>query len=166
MKISEKIDSRIKSFAKELNIDIDEIILNEKIEIKDLNMEKYTLDDLIKNISKILENIKLNDNLILEILKFVPTENHPFYKENKDIKNIYIIYFNKEIKSEIIVDTKIESFWTIIKKKILNYIQSQISQEKKISSHKINKYIEMMNQYNQYFDFEKYELLPNVKIIY
>jgi hypothetical protein len=27
----------------------------------------------------------------------------------------------------------------------------------------MNEYVEMINKYNQYFDFEKYELLPNMK---
>ena len=115
LKMSERIDANIKKFAKKLEIYIDDIILNEKILIKDLIINKYTLDDLILNLTKVLENVLLNENIISDILKFTPLENHPFYHESKDIKNIYTAYFGIEIKPEIIIETKIESFWELSK---------------------------------------------------
>ena len=145
LKKSENINTGIKKFAKMLDINIDEFILNENIEIKDLNIQKYTLDDLILQITKVLENVPFNEIIVLELLKFVPVETHPFYNENSDIKNIYRICFKEIIKKEIIVDTKIESFWNLIKKKIMNYIQIEISHSKGINA---NRYVEMINQYN------------------
>jgi hypothetical protein len=139
--MSEKINANIKKFAKKLDIFIDDIILSEKILIKDLNINKYTLDDLIQNLTKELENVKLDKNIVSDILRFEPLENHPFSNESKDIKNIFTKYFGIEIKPEIIVDTKIESFWRVIKKRIMNYIQLKISEENKISKNYIYKYI-------------------------
>ena len=46
----------------------------------------------------------------------------------------------------------------------MDYIQLKISEEKKISEKNIDNYIEILNQYNKYFDFEKYSLLPNLKL--
>ena len=162
LKISDKINLGIKNLASKLEIFIDEIILNEKIKIKDIVMEKYTLDDLIQKITKNLETVALNEEMAFYLLRFTPLENHLFYNENKDIKDIYKIYFIKEIKNEIIVDTKIESFWQIIKKKVMSYIQYKISKEKNISKNVIDNYIEMLNKYYKYFDFDKYSLLPNI----
>jgi len=168
LKMPEKINANIKKFAKKLKIYIDDIILNEKISIKDLSISKYTLDDLILNLTKELENVKLNENIISDVLKFVPLKNHPFYLENKDIKNIYTTYFGMEIKFEIIIDTKIESFWGVIKRRTMDYIQLEISKVKIFSKDDIgidiDDYIEVLNKYNKYFDFEKYPLLPNVNL--
>ena len=46
----------------------------------------------------------------------------------------------------------------------MNYIQLEISEENKISENDIDNYIEILNQYKKYFDFEKYALLPNLKL--
>lgn len=164
LKMSEKINANIKKFAKKLEIFIDDIILNEKILIKDLNINKFTLDDLILTLTKELESVELDKNIVSDMLRFIPLKNHPFYHECQDIKNIYSAYFSIEIKPEIIVDTKIESFWQVIKKRIMNYIQLEISEENKISEDDIDNYIEILNQYKKYFDFEKYSLLPNINL--
>ena len=61
------------------------------------------------------------------------------------------------MKLDIILESKNENFWNMTQKVVMAYIQEQVSS----NGRTCKGYIEMINKYQKYFNFEQYKLLLN-----
>ena len=187
-----------------IDSDLNKSLLNNKIKINGLKIKYFNNDDLIEKIINYFKtNPQKNENKDEDkndfikskfyiskcILNFLPKENlndnkeqnNKIFKKYKDIRNIYKIICNNNIKNEEL-EIKNESIWSIISYFILEQLQEilnnlKISQKKTKENYILgveienkykkkyfvvkNDYINLLNTYQSYFDFKTYKLLPN-----
>ena len=163
------INKQIKNVAEEYaNLKFNDKILNHKIQINNLNIKKYCMDDLLNEINQFFQS-KSSINEKIEISKilinFVPNlesndANDKIIEMHKDIRDIYFYKYKQLLKEEIL-ETNVNTIWASVDKYIMIYTQNEFQNLKEIDIEKGNSYIELLNKYQKYFDFEKYELIPN-----
>ena len=173
LNIEYNINEEIKNGAKEFfGLKYDEKILNDKIKINILKISIYSIDDLLKEINQFLNN---NDNkefdrykkneLCKILINFIPKlesndENDKIFNIHKDIRSIYGSVCKILLKEEII-QTQVNSIWTSVDKYIMIFTQEYLDDKKKMDIESDNNYIEILNKYQDHFDFNKYNLIPN-----
>ena len=87
--------------------------------------------------------------------------NNNIIKKHKNIKNIYNIIFKSSLKEEKLI-TNVNSIWTSVDKYIMINLQKELDYKKEINiKEDNNKYIDLMNKYQEYFDFKEYDIIPN-----
>ena len=163
------INDEIKNGAlKYTDIKFNDKILHPKIKINNLNIKKYCTEHLLKEINKFLQE-KLDSEEKIDISKilisFSPQLesndiNDKIIKKHNDIREIYNYEYKTFLKGEIL-ETKVNTIWDNVDKNIMKDIQTKF-QEKEIINEEIkNNYIQILNNYQNYFDFDKYSLIPN-----
>ena len=164
-----------------IKYDINEFLLNRNIQINNLNIKYFDNNDLIEIINNYLKyNFQKNYNNCFTIskiiIKYLPKENNDKYK---DIRDFYQILTNNKFSNEIL-ETKHDSIWINVENIILEGIHKNLDNNKirfnNISNYKsikegyiridanniaCNSYIESLNKYQKYLDFQKYALIPN-----
>ena len=171
LSLEENINEEIKNAAKEyINLQYDNKILNKTIKINNLNITKYCMDDLLNEINQYLNNkniIEINKFEICKILmNYLPNlesndTNINILNSHNDIRFIYASVFETPLKEELI-QTKVNSIWTSVDKYIIIYTQLELQSRKGIKINaNINKYIDLLNKYQSYFNFKEYNIIPN-----
>ena len=99
------------------------------------------------------------------MINYIPTlesndANDNIMKEHNDIRFVYSKLSEKILNNEIL-NTKVNYIWTSIDKYIMVDLQQKLSNKKDIDIDKINDYIKLLNEYQKYFDFKEYNLIPN-----
>ena len=160
-----------------IGLNINEFLLNKNIQIKNLNIKYFDNNNLIEIINKYLKsNFQKNFKNCLKIskiiIKYLPNENNYNYK---DIRDLYQILTNDKFSDEIL-ETKYDSIWTNVTNIILEDVQQSLDNNEiifknesgkegyiKIGDTKIaaNSYIDLLNKYQKYLNFEEYALIPN-----
>ena len=160
-----------------IGLNINEFLLNKNIQIKNLNIKYFDNNNLIEIINKYLKsNFQKNFKNCLKIskiiIKYLPNENNYNYK---DIRDLYQILTNDKFSDEIL-ETKYDSIWTNVTNIILEDVQRSLDNNEiifknesgkegyiKIGDTKIaaNSYIDLLNKYQKYLNFEEYALIPN-----
>ena len=132
------------------------------------------MDDLLKEINQFLNNSQDNKELdkykkkeLCKILiNFIPNlesndANNKILKSHNDIRFIYSSIYSMVLKEEII-QTQNNTIWTSVDKYIMIYIQEELNKKKEMDNDLKNNYIEILNKYQQYFNFDEYDLIPNI----
>ena len=171
LKEEKDINEAIKNGAKlYINLKFDDKILNPKIKIENLIISKYTMDNLLNEINQFLNNpLALEGNkieLCKILINFIPKlesndANDNILIKHNDIRLIYSFVSNKTLKNELI-HTKENSIWASIDKYIMIYVQKSLQDSKQLSLNlNKNMYIKILNEYQKYFNFEEYSIIPN-----
>ena len=161
-----------------IRYNIDDILLNKNIQINNLNIKYFDNNNLIDIINKFLKsNFKKNFNICLKIskiiIKYLPSETNDNYK---NIRDLYKILTNDKYSDEIL-ETKYDSIWTNVTFIILEEIQKSLDYNEIIFKNEsskegyiiifgytritTNSYIDLLNKYQKYLNFEQYALIPN-----
>ena len=166
------INETIKNGAKKyINLQFDNKILNHKIKIDNLIISKYSMDNLLNEINQFLNNQNIYYNNKIELCKilinFLPNlesndANDNILLSHNDTRLIYSFIFEKTLKKDFI-QTQANSIWTSIDKYIMINIQEYLQKSQKIDikSNRKDNYIEILNKYQKYFNFEIYDIIPN-----
>ena len=163
--INQEIKKGVEEIAK---LKFNEKLLNPKIKINNLNINIFSIDDLLNEINQYLNSKPFTQEKfeISQILiKFVPSlesndMNDKIINEHKDIINIYFHINKMPLKYEIL-QTNFNSIWTSVDKYIMIDVQDKLQNRKSIDIKKEYEYIEFLNKYQKYFNFSKYNLIPN-----
>ena len=163
------INKQIKNGAEEYaKLKFNDKILNPKIHINNLNIKKYCIDDLLNEINQFFQTKSFSDEKV-EISKilinFIPKlesndANNKIFQKHKDIRDIYF-YKKESLLIEEKLETNVNTIWESVDNNIMTYIQKKLIKLKKIDIDKINNYIEFLNKFQKYFDFNEYDLIPN-----
>ena len=162
------INEEIKIGAKKyIDLKYDDKILHYKIKINDLNISKYCMDDLLEEINKFLNDKDYSTNkmnLCKILINYIPDlesndTNNEILKSHNDIRYIYSKLSDIILKEELI-QTKVNYIWTSIDKYIMIYLQRQLHSKRRIDNSESN-YIDLINKYQSYFNFNEYDLIPN-----
>ena len=122
--------------------------INQFLNNKDFNENKVNISKTMINFIPDLESNDTNDNII---------------KKHNDIRDIYS-KIDKITLNTIKLKTQVNSIWESIDKYIMIYLQKELDNKKNISidnNNENNEYINILNKYQEYFDFEKYNIIPN-----
>ena len=134
--IEYNINKQIKNGAEEYaNLKFNDKFLNPKIQINNLIIKKYSMDDLLNDINQFLQTkFYSNDKLEMSkiLINYLPTlesndMNDKIIQMHKDIRNIYF-YKNKTLLKEEILQTNINTIWASVDKFILISIQDELNQ--------------------------------------
>ena len=171
LKIEIDINEEIKNAAKKhINIQYDSKILNNNIKINNLNISRYSMDDLLKEINQYLNNKYISDDgkigLCKILINYIPIlesneTNNKILRDHNDVRFIYSSIFNLLLKKELI-QTQINSIWASIDKYIMIETQKKLNEDGEIGLDSIDFYSDLLNKYQSKFDFEKYNLIPNI----
>ena len=163
--INKEIKDCVEKYAK---LNYNDKILDLDININKLNIKKYCIDDLLKEINNYfeknydnIEKVKISEILLKFLPNLEPNEtNKKIIKELNDIRNIYNIINNQLLKEEPL-ETNENTIWSNVDKYIMIDIQKKIQNKKEINIDEEKKYIELLNKYQKYFNFKEYNLIPN-----
>ena len=164
------INEEIKEAAKKyINLYYDSRILNKGIIINNLNISKYCMDDLFKEINQFLNEKDFSKNKIdlsIILINYIPNlesnhANDEILKKHNDIRYIYSSICKKTLK-ENLIQTQFNSIWASIDEYIMIHTQKKLQSMEKIDDNfDVNNYIKVLNEYQSYFDFHKYDIIPN-----
>ena len=163
------INNKIKEGAKKYtDLNYNDKILNPLIKINNLNIAKYCNDDLLNEINKFFQD-KL-DSLDKEkkkkiLIHFLPEleeneMNKNIIQKHNNIREIYNFIYKESLEREIL-STKVNTIWNSIDKYIMIDIQNKLQKLKKLEENSLKNYIEFLNKYQNCFDFNEYNLIPN-----
>ena len=163
------INNKIKEGAKKYtDLNFNDKILNPLIKINNLNIAKYCNDDLLNEINKFfqdkldsLEKVELSKILIHFLPELEENEmNKNIIQKHNNIREIYSFIYKESLEREIL-NTKVNTIWNSIDKYIMVDIQNKLQKLKKLEENSLNNYIEFLNKYQNFFDFNEYNLIPN-----
>ena len=164
------INEEIKTAAKNyIYLNFDDKILNNEIRINDLNINIYGIDDILTEINQFLnrnEEFERKVAISKILINFLPDlesndGNESIIKKHKDIRDIFSKISCISLKEDILL-TKINSIWESVDKYIMLDLQKNLNKRLYIPENlNINSYINVLNKYQTYFDFQNYDLIPN-----
>ena len=133
------INEQIKEGAKEfINLKFNDQILKHEIKINNLNIKKYGIDDILKEINQFLNTKDFNENKVNMskiMINYIPDlesndTNDNIIKKHNEIRYIYS-KIDKISLNEKILKTQVNSIWQSVDKFIMIYLQKKLENKKK-----------------------------------
>ena len=124
------------------------------------------MDDLFKEINQFLNEKDFSENKIdlsIILINYIPNlesnhANDEILKKHNDIRYIYSSICKKTLK-ENLIQTQFNSIWASIDEYIMIHTQKKLQSMEKIDDNfDVNNYIKVLNEYQSYFDFHKYDI--------